>query len=56
MTRPDDPPAWSIRCPWCEKPPGTRCTSRRGRRLPPECNDTHDARIDAHNAQKDVSR
>jgi hypothetical protein len=37
----DKPAAWSIRCPWCHAPPGTRCTSPRGRRL---TIDTHDAR------------
>jgi hypothetical protein len=41
MTRPGDPPAWAIRCPWCQASPGQRCTSPRGRRL---AIDTHDAR------------
>ena len=45
MTRSEHPPAWSIRCPWCGAPPGQRCTSPRGRRLPI---DTHDARLQAH--------
>ena len=39
------PPEWSIRCPWCGAPPGQRCTSPRGRRLPI---DSHDARKTAH--------
>lgn len=39
------PPAWSVRCPWCGAPPGSRCTSPRGRRL---VIDTHDARKTAH--------
>jgi hypothetical protein len=37
-----DHPEWSIRCPWCNAPPGQRCTSPRGRRLPIP---SHDARI-----------
>jgi hypothetical protein len=37
----DKPAEWSIRCPWCKAPPGTRCTTQRGRRLPIE---SHDAR------------
>jgi hypothetical protein len=49
MTRPGDPPAWAIRCPWCHAPPGTRCTSPRGRRL---AIDTHDARHTAWNTQR----
>ena len=40
----DKPPEWSIRCPWCNAPAGSRCTSPRGRRLPI---DSHDARINA---------
>jgi hypothetical protein len=47
MTRRDKPPEWSVRCPWCQAPPGTRCTSPRGRRL---AVDSHDARIQAHTA------
>jgi hypothetical protein len=43
--RPGDPPAWSIRCPWCQAPPGQRCTSPRGRKL---AIDSHDARKTAH--------
>ncbi|MER5715764.1 hypothetical protein [Streptomyces sp. NPDC002132] len=43
-SRPGTPPAWSIRCPWCQAAPGQRCTSPRGRRLPI---DTHDARTTA---------
>lgn len=35
-------PEWSIRCPWCQAPPGQRCTSPRGRRLSIA---SHDARI-----------
>jgi hypothetical protein len=45
VTRPGDPPAWAVRCPWCGAPPGSRCTSPRGRRI---AIDTHDARINAH--------
>lgn len=37
-----NPPAWAIRCPWCNAAPGNRCASPRGRRLAIE---THDARI-----------
>ena len=49
MTETTKPPAWSIRCPWCNAEPGQRCTSRaRGRRLTAP---SHDARIQAHNAQ-----
>jgi hypothetical protein len=39
-----DPPAWSIRCPWCHAPPGQRCTSPRGRRI---AITSHDARTTA---------
>lgn len=41
-----NPPAWQVRCPWCGAPPGSRCTSPRGRRLPIE---SHDARHTAWN-------
>lgn len=41
------PPEWSVRCPWCHAPPGQRCTSPRGRRLPIA---SHDARHQAHAA------
>lgn len=37
-----NPPAWAIRCPWCNAAPGQRCASPRGRRLAIE---THDARL-----------
>lgn len=47
MTRADHPPEWQIRCPWCQAPPGQRCTTARGRRLAVE---SHDARIQAHTA------
>ncbi|WP_453085190.1 zinc finger domain-containing protein [Streptomyces pharetrae] len=43
--RPGDPPEWATRCPWCQAPPGQRCTSPRGRRIQPA---SHDARIRAH--------
>lgn len=46
MTR---PPEWQIRCPWCNAPPGTRCTSPRGRKLPI---DSHDARTTAWNTTR----
>lgn len=43
--RPDHP-EWAIRCPHCQAPPGTRCTSRaRGR---PLAIPSHDARHTAH--------
>jgi len=42
------PPEWAIRCPWCQAPPGTRCTSPRGRRLQVA---SHDARLQAHTAR-----
>ena len=42
------PPEWATRCPWCNAPPGQRCTSPRGRRLVIE---SHDARIEAHTTQ-----
>lgn len=48
MTETTKPPAWSIRCPWCQAAPGVRCTSPRGRRLAVE---SHDARLQAHTAQ-----
>jgi hypothetical protein len=38
-------PEWAVRCPWCHAPPGTRCTSPRGRRLAIA---SHDARTQAH--------
>jgi len=38
-------PEWAIRCPWCNAPPGNRCTSPRGRKLAIA---SHDARITAH--------
>jgi hypothetical protein len=38
----------AIRCPWCNAPPGTRCTSPRGRKLAIA---SHDARITTHAAQ-----
>lgn len=41
-------PEWAIRCPWCGAPPGTRCTSPRGRRLPIT---SHDARTTAYAQQ-----
>jgi hypothetical protein len=47
-----NPPAWSIRCPWCQAPPGQRCTSPRGRKL---AIDTHDARTTAHRATKETA-
>ena len=37
-------PEHAIRCPWCHAPPGNRCTSPRGRRIPIP---SHDARITA---------
>lgn len=40
-------PEHAIRCPWCGAPPGQRCTSPRGRRLPIT---SHDARITTWNA------
>ncbi|WP_159106696.1 zinc finger domain-containing protein [Streptomyces rishiriensis] len=43
-----NPPAWQVRCPWCGAPPGSRCTSPRGRRLHI---DTHDARTTAWNTR-----
>lgn len=48
MTADGKPPEWSIRCPWCNAPPGQRCTSPRGRRLVIE---SHDARITEHTAR-----
>lgn len=39
------PPEWQVRCPWCQAPPGQRCTSPRGRRL---AISSHDARHTAH--------
>jgi hypothetical protein len=42
-------PEWAIRCPHCQAPPGTRCTTKSGRRklaIP-----SHDARITAHTTQ-----
>lgn len=42
MTGRTGPPAWTVRCPWCNAAPGNRCTGQRGRRLAIE---THDARI-----------
>jgi hypothetical protein len=48
------PPEWATRCPWCNAPPGQRCTSPRGRRLVIE---SHDARITAwtnHNATEET--
>lgn len=43
-----DLPEHAIRCPWCNAPPGQRCTSAgRGRRLQIA---SHDARITAWTA------
>lgn len=46
-------PEWAIRCPWCNAPPGNRCTSPRGRRL---VIPSHDARIQAHTAHTAAAR
>jgi len=40
-------PEHGVRCPWCQTPAGTRCTTRRGRHLSVP---SHDARIDAWTA------
>jgi len=42
-------PEWAIRCPWCQAPPGQRCTSPRGRKLAIA---SHDARKTAHTARQ----
>lgn len=34
------PSELAVRCPWCNAPPGDRCTSPRGRQLP----DSHPSR------------
>jgi hypothetical protein len=44
IARRQKPPELAIRCPWCNAPPGTRCTGRRGRQLP----ESHPSRTDAH--------
>jgi hypothetical protein len=41
-------PAHTVTCPWCHAPPGTRCTTPRGRKLTVP---SHDARIAAYAAQ-----
>lgn len=38
-------PEHTIRCPWCGAPPGTRCTTPRGRKLSIP---SHNARHLAH--------
>jgi hypothetical protein len=40
ITRRPKPPELAHRCPWCNAPPGERCTGRRGRQLP----DSHPSR------------
>jgi hypothetical protein len=48
------PPEWAIRCPWCQAPPGQRCTSAgRGRRI---AIPSHDARVTAWAAATDRHR
>jgi hypothetical protein len=42
-------PEWSVRCPWCQAPPGSRCTSPRGRKLAIA---SHDARKTAYASQR----
>ncbi|WP_165854448.1 hypothetical protein [Streptomyces sp. V2] len=50
MTARVQPPEWSVACPWCHAPPGTRCTSPRGRRISV---DSHDARLAAWTTASD---
>lgn len=38
-------PEHTVRCPWCGAPPGTRCTTPRGRKLSIP---SHNARHQAH--------
>jgi hypothetical protein len=47
------PAEWSVRCPWCQAPPGQRCTSPRGRKLAIA---SHDARKTAHTALEAAAR
>lgn len=42
-----DHPEHAIRCPWCQAPPGARCTTKRGRHL---AIPSHQARHEAHTA------
>ncbi|MFI7315180.1 zinc finger domain-containing protein [Streptomyces hygroscopicus] len=42
MTEQPAHPEHAIRCPWCHAPPGTRCTTPRGRKLTIP---SHDARL-----------
>ena len=43
-----DHPEHAIRCPWCNAPAGTRCTTTRGRKL---AIPSHDARTTAWTTQ-----
>jgi hypothetical protein len=44
-------PEWQVPCPHCHAPPGSRCTTPRGRQLHTPY---HDARQTAHQQQQET--